>query len=94
VAKSAFFARESRRLWEHRLSWKKDHNMVRRLMLVLALGLAVIGPLGCGEKAKEKTTTSVQTPGGKTTTTEEKTVKQSGDNPPPAPGGPKSSTTP
>ena len=55
--------------------------MVRRLMLVLALGLTAIGPLGCGDQTKEKKTTTVETPGGKTTTTEEKKVKQTGDNP-------------
>jgi hypothetical protein len=52
------------------------------MMGVLLTGF-VIGISGCSEEVKEKSQTTISTPGGKTVETETKSVKTSGDNPPP-----------
>lgn len=58
--------------------------MKRMLGAMLVFSLLTMGFVGCSEKAKTKSETSVQTPGGETTTTVTKEVEKSGDNPPPA----------
>jgi len=57
--------------------------MKRFLTTALILGVfSPLGMVGCADKAKEETQTTIETPGGKSTITDTKEVKSTGENPP------------
>ena len=60
---------------------------MRKLISTMMMGVFLtgfaIGISGCSEESKEKSETTIATPGGKRVETETKSVKTSGDNPPP-----------
>lgn len=58
--------------------------MKRTFALGLAFAVA-LACMGCGDEAKVKRSSTIQTPGGTTTTTQETKVESSGSNPPAAP---------
>ncbi len=61
--------------------------MKRTWILALAIAIfAPIGLIGCGDEAKDKTTTESKGPGGTSTTTNETKTKTTGDGGPAAGG--------
>jgi hypothetical protein len=67
---------------------QRNYRMRRFLALALVLGtFSMAGIAGCGETAKNETSTTTTTPGGTTTETKTDKIKTEGANPP-APANP------